>query len=228
MTPLIRPLTCGESRQVDQIAIDAFGMSGLVLMENAGREAARVIAERFPRADTCILCGKGNNAGDGYVIARHLQSAQAAAGDSGCVRIVSVVDPAELAGDAAVNANIADLAGLPITVVTDRQPLAAAVGSPTLIVDCLLGTGAQGNPRGLYADAIRLSNALPAKRVAIDLPSGLDADSGRVGEPTFRADLTLTMVAPKIGFAAETAQAVLGEVVVVAIGVPLRLLSRFR
>ena len=228
MTPSIRPLTRDESRQVDQLAVDQFGMSGLVLMENAGREAARVIADRFPLAETCILCGKGNNGGDGYVIARHLQLAQAAVGGNGTVRIVSVVDPAELAGDAAVNANIAALAEIPLTVVTDRQPLAAAVGSPTLIVDCLLGTGAQGSPRGLSAEAIRLANALPAKRVAIDLPSGLDADSGRVGEPTFRADLTLTMVAPKIGFATETAQAVLGEVVVVAIGVPLRLLSRFR
>lgn len=227
MTPVIRPLTRDESRQVDQLAVDQFGMSGLVLMENAGREAARVIAERFPLVDTCILCGKGNNGGDGYVIARHLQLAQAAVSGNGTVWIVSVVDPAELTGDAAVNANIADLAELPITVVTDPQQLAAAVGSPDLIIDCLLGTGTQGNPRGLYADVIRLANALAAKRVAIDLPSGLDADSGSAGEPTFHADLTLTMVAPKTGFAAGTAQAVLGEVVAIPIGVPLRLLSRF-
>lgn len=227
MNPSIRPLTRAESRQVDQQAIAQFGMSGLVLMENAGREAARVIADRYPLADTCILCGKGNNAGDGYVIARHLQLAQAAAA-KGAVRIVSVVDPDELSGDAAVNAQIARLAEIPMAVVTDSQQLSAAIGAPELIVDCLLGTGAQGNPRGLYAEAIRLANALPAKRIAIDLPSGLDADSGIPGEPTFSADLTLTMVAPKIGFAAGTAQAVLGEVVVVPIGVPERLLSRFR
>src|SRR5690606_15091175 len=129
--------------------------------------------------------------------------------------------------DAAVNANIAALAEIPIAVVAQPQPLAAAIGSPALIVDCLLGTGAVGNPRGLYAEAVRIANALPAKRIAIDLPSGLDADAGLPGKPTFRADLTLTMVAPKIGFAAETAKAVLGEVVVIPIGVPLRLLSRF-
>lgn len=228
MTPLIRPLTRSESRQVDQLAIERFGMSGLVLMENAGREAARVIARRVPHADVCILCGKGNNGGDGYVIARHLQLAQAAAAaGKPTVRIVSVVDPAELAGDAAVNANIARLAEIPLAVVTDPSQLADAIGSPDLIVDCLLGTGAQGNPRGLYAEAIRLANARPARRIAIDLPSGLDADSGGVGAPTFRADLTLTMVAPKIGFAAEAAQAVLGEVIVIPIGVPLQLLKRF-
>ncbi len=229
MTLLRRPLTRAESRQVDQLAIESFGMSGLVLMENAGREAARVIAARYPPADICILCGKGNNGGDGYVIARHLQLAHAAASEGqATVQIVSVVDPAELAGDAAVNAQIARLAEIPMAVVTDSQQLSAAVGTPSLIVDCLLGTGAQGNPRGVYAEAICLANALPARRIAIDLPSGLDADSGAVGEPTFCAELTLTMVAAKVGFATATAKAVLGEVVVIPIGVPLRLLERFR
>ena len=228
MTPIIRPLSRAEVRQIDQLAIDRFGMSGLVLMENAGREAARIIAERFPAGETCILCGKGNNAGDGYVIARHLQLARSASDRGGAtVRMVSVVDTAELAGDAAVNARIVELAELPIAVVAQPQQLAAAIGSPALIVDCLLGTGAVGDPRGLYAEAIRVANALPAKRVAIDLPSGLDADSGMAGEPTFQADLTLTMVAPKLGFATQTAKTVLGEVVVIPIGVPLRLLSRF-
>jgi NAD(P)H-hydrate epimerase len=223
--PLFRALTRSQVRRVDRVAIERFGMSGLVLMENAGREAAREIADRYPNANACILCGKGNNAGDGYVIARHLQFAQATSGGvSGSVRIISLVDTTELAGDAAVNHCIAQLAGIPIATVAIEQ-LSGAVGSPDLIVDCLLGTGAEGDPREPFATAIRLANAATASRVAIDLPSGLDCDSGFTADPTLRADLTLTFVAPKVGFAAQSARLVLGEVVVLPIGVPLRLLN---
>lgn len=233
-----RPLTRAEVRQIDRRAIDEFAMSGLVLMENAGREAAAVIAARYGAGKVLVLCGKGNNGGDGYVIARHLQLAQAhaatqadaasPAATGGQVRVLSLIEPAELAGDAAANHRIAALSGLAIATVTDPQQLAAAIGTPDVIVDCLLGTGAMGQPREPFAEAIRLANQAAARRVAIDVPSGLDVDSGVAASPTFAAELTLTMVAAKVGFATAAAAAVLGEVVVIPIGVPLRLLQQYR
>jgi NAD(P)H-hydrate epimerase len=230
-----RPLTRSEVREVDRIAVEEFEMNSLVLMENAGREAAGQITQLQRTGDVCILCGKGNNAGDGYVIARHLQAAHLTEcnepdGDEArlSVRIVSLSDTAELRGDAAANHTIACRAGIPINVVVDRDGVRDAIGAPAIIVDCLLGTGASGNPREPFAEAIRIANALSAKRVAIDLPSGLDCDSGELGEPTFRADLTLTFVAAKVGFSTATAQSVLGDIVVLPIGVPLRLLSRYQ
>jgi NAD(P)H-hydrate epimerase len=235
---MIRPLNRHEARQVDRIAIDQYGISGLVLMENAGRDSARWILSHFPPGNVCILCGKGNNGGDGYVIARHIDAAkidtdrskatEPAAASNWNVRIVSVVDPAELVGDAAVNQNIAERSGIDITVAQTGQSLSDAMSHADIIVDCLLGTGASGDPRGPMADAIRIANASTAKRVAIDLPSGLDCDTGVTGDPTFQADATLTFVAPKIGFDTPAARQVIGRMVTIAIGVPSRLLERYR
>ena len=240
---MIRPLNRQEARQVDRIAIDRYGISGLVLMENAGRDSARWILSNFPPGNVCILCGKGNNGGDGYVIARHLDAAKIAPDRSGGgehaaaensapetwdVRIVSVVDPAELVGDAAVNQKIAERSGIEITVARTSQSLRDAMSHADIIVDCLLGTGASGDPRGPLADAIRIANASTAKRVAIDLPSGLDCDTGLTGNPTFLADATLTFVAAKIGFNTPTARQVIGRLVTIPIGVPSRLLEPYR
>lgn len=252
-----RSLTCAESRQLDRTAIDRYGISGLTLMENAGAAAAGWIDQHYREqlavADSaggnepitvCILCGKGNNGGDGYVIARHLPTVpcyQAAfptiafprptASDSRGpvgplwqVRILSVVPLDQLSGDAAVNCRIAQAAGIAIEVVNDADSLAGALPGAGLIVDCLLGTGSQGAPRGLFAAAIRLANALPVPRIAIDVPSGLDADSGRPADPCCRATATLTMVAPKVGFANPAAAAVLGQVVCLPIGLPWAML----
>lgn len=230
MNPLT--LSVEQSRQVDTVAIRQYGINGLVLMENAGREASRWIAGRIDCAvDVCILCGKGNNAGDGYVIARHLQCDLAARADTAPptlanVRIVTVVDPAELRGDAAVNQSIARAAEIPIDVAVDAAEIAGKIGTPDVVIDCLLGTGAVGPPRGLIATAIRVANSLAAWRVAIDVPSGLDADSGISHDPTFHAAATLTFVALKSGFETATAAEALGEVVVLPIGIPWRLLRQ--
>lgn len=232
-----KKLSRQQVRDVDRIAIERYGMSGLVLMENAGREAAGWIARTFRPRDVCILCGKGNNGGDGYVIARHLETEfdrragddmHAAEPDASTrgprVRIVSVVPTDRLAGDAATNHRIAMLSELPITIATDERSLAAAIGTPDLVIDCLLGTGASGAPSGAYALAIRLANRLDAVRLAIDLPSGLGCDDGEPSDPTFRADHTLTFVAAKLGFDNPVAAAWIGQVVVLPIGVPRHLL----
>lgn len=253
-----RSLTCAQSRQLDRTAIDRYGISGLTLMENAGAAAAGWIDQHYrgqlavgddgaggnDPITVCILCGKGNNGGDGYVIARHLPTVpcyqaavsaaalpRMAASDSigpvrpyWHVRILSLVPLDQLSGDAAVNCRIAQAAGIAIEVVNDADSLAGALPGAGLIVDCLLGTGSQGAPRGLFAAAIRLANALPVPRIAIDVPSGLDADSGRPADPCCRATATLTMVAPKVGFANPAAAAVLGQVVCLPIGLPWAML----
>ena len=218
---LRRHLSRAEIRSIDQIAIQRFGMTGLVLMENAGRNAAETIQQLAPDGDICVLCGKGNNGGDGYVIARHLELMNRV------VRIVSCVDLSELSGDAASNQRIAALAQIPIAVATEPNGIASAIGHPHVIVDCLLGTGAYGNPREPIASAIRCSNQLAAIRIAIDIPSGLDCDTGVPADPTFLADHTLTFVAMKTGFTSNVAAPFLGAITVLSIGVPACLLREF-
>lgn len=231
----LRPLWRDEVREVDRIAIEQFGLAGLVLMENAGRNAAHWIATHLPPGDVCVLCGKGNNGGDGYVIARHLETYSAefsdrspAASDGWRVRIVSVVDCGQLSGDAAINHDVAVRSSIPIVTADDAVALAQCVGEPNIVVDCLLGTGATGAPRGLYADAIRLANRVSATRVAIDVPSGLDCDTGIASDPTLIADVTLTFVAEKIGFRHPPARSLVGRVVPLSIGIPKKLLSRYQ
>ncbi len=233
-----RPLCRNEVREVDRIAIEEFGIAGIVLMENASRDAAAWITSQFPPGDVCILCGKGNNAGDGYVIARHIETAETdrdeslesmfAQSGSWRVRIVSIVDCGELSGDAAINHAIAQRAAIPIAIARDAKSLEDLVGTPDVLVDCLLGTGATGPPRGLYADAVRLANRLATNRIAIDVPTGLDCDTGIAADPTFIASATLTFVAPKVGFSQASAEFFLGQVVPIAIGVPKKLLSRYQ
>lgn len=210
-----------QVRQVDQIAIESYGIPGVVLMENAGRGAAEIIDQLAGAGPITILCGSGNNAGDGYVIARHLQLAGRQ------VAIVSIVELEKLRGDAQINAEIARHADIDIIRASDRQQLDKALSDAGTIVDGLLGTGAQGPLRGLFADAVAAANDRDALRVALDIPTGLDCDSGAAADPTFRADHTITFVAAKQGFARGDAAQYVGEVHVVGIGAPQKLLDEF-
>lgn len=216
------PLSREQVRGIDRAAIDKYGMSGLVLMENAGRGAAEQIS-KWVKSDTpvTLLCGQGNNAGDGYVIARHLELM----GHS--VSIASIVDLSKLTGDAQTNAEIARKADIDIQCVYSSAALDESIRSAEVLVDCLLGTGAKGALRGLYVDAVRAANAATAVRIAIDIPTGLDVDTGEPGDPTFEAELTLTFVGEKLGFQNELAKQFLGRVEVISIGVPQKLLQPF-
>lgn len=218
----LQPLSRERVRGIDERAIRDYGISGLVLMENAGRGCAEVINRVAPAGPVAILCGKGNNAGDGYVVARHLQIALARP-----VWIVQLHDPAELSGDAAANWSIVEKAEIPHRIVTspDQGMIREAIGQSETVVDAMLGTGAAGNPRPPIATAIRVANELAALRIAIDIPSGLDCDSGEPGDPCFRADHTCTMVAAKIGFANPAAKPYTGKVHTIGIGIPLHLLQ---
>ncbi len=212
------PLTRDQVRSVDLRAIQDYGMSGLVLMENAGRGAASIIARVARPGEVIILCGRGNNAGDGYVIARHLELM----GHS--PMILSLVPRESLQGDALANAQIARAAQIDCQHVEERQTLERLLASASNIVECLLGTGARGAPRGLMGDAVRLANELDATRIAIDVPAGLDCDTGVAHDPTLRADHTISFVAAKVGFQKPTAASYLGQLHSVGIGVPKKLL----
>lgn len=212
------PLSVAQIRAIDRHAIDALGIPGVVLMENAGRGCAEhilTLLDAHAAGRVAILCGPGNNGGDGFVIARRLRLAGVA------VDVVLAAPPEKSGGDAGVNLRIIARMGLtPTRADLDLAAAVAQIQGAAVVVDALLGTGSQGAPRGALAALIEAANAAPGRRVAIDIPSGLDADSGAVHAPCFCADLTITMVAPKVGFAAPTAARVLGRVVIVDIGAP--------
>jgi len=212
-------LTRAQVREVDRLAIEVYGMSGLVLMENAGRGCADQLVSLGIASPVAICCGHGNNGGDGFVIARHLELRGYQP------RVLLVGDPDSLRGDAAANFQILRHCDVPIFPL---EAWDAAVADRVLdgadwIVDALLGTGASGEPRPPLDQLIPRLNGPAAKRLAIDLPSGLDCDTGVPARNTFRADHTCTFVAAKAGFDAPMARDYLGRVVVLDIGAPPRI-----
>jgi NAD(P)H-hydrate epimerase len=221
-------ITRQQAREVDRRAIEQYGMTGLVLMENAGRGTADVLcrlAETEPGGrlgPVVVCCGKGNNAGDGFVIARHLDIRAVA------VRVLVWADAAELTGDAATNFQILRHTGVPIEVLGNRHDaarLAQQLAGADWIVDALLGTGARGEPRPPLDAVIDQLNAAAAKRLAVDLPSGLDCDTGTAARHTIRAAETCTFVAIKRGFLAPGAEQYTGRIHVLDIGAPRALVE---
>ncbi|PHQ37257.1 NAD(P)H-hydrate epimerase [Rhodopirellula bahusiensis] len=222
MKPILQlpPMTCQRVREIDRMAMDQFQMPGIVLMENAGRGAAECMDQIAPEGSVLILCGKGNNGGDGFAIARHLQLAGRE------VTILAMAPTDELQGDALIQANITKAAGIEIQVLGEA-PAKECLPIADIIVDGLLGTGAKPPLRGRYVDVVEAANASSVRRIALDIPTGMSGDTGETGEPTFQADHTLTFAAPKIGFAKRDADRFTGEVHVISIGAPLALLRQF-
>jgi NAD(P)H-hydrate epimerase len=225
-------LTRAEVRELDRLAIGEYGLPGIVLMENAGAGAARLLHALGIDGPVAIACGRGNNGGDGFVIARHLELL------GHDVRLLLAAPLAAYAGDAAVNAEVAKRSGLPIVdlAVAQADDWRPALRGAVWIVDALLGTGATGAPRGAVAAAIGAINELrgqvpgegrAARVLAVDIPSGMDCDTGQRPGACVRADATATFVAPKPGFAAPGACEFTGAVHVLGIGAPAALLARF-
>ena len=238
----MRPLTRDQVRAVDLRAIGDYSLPGIVLMENAGRNAAHLLhalasAGTMPAPRrVAIACGRGNNGGDGFVIARHLENLGAE------IKILLACNPSVYRGDAAINHAVAVRAGITIDPL-ESAPVSewsAALAGSDWIVDALLGTGSSGAPRGAVATAIRAINlarhphgpasrpspaSRPPRVLAVDIPSGLDCDTGLAAGECVRADATATFVARKIGFDVPGAGAFTGAVHVLDIGVPRRLLD---
>lgn len=215
--PPVPVLTRAEVREIDVRALKEFGIPGLVLMENAGRNAAELLRTLGIAGPVLIIAGKGNNGGDGMVMLRHLKNAGVEA------RMLLAVDPRELTGDAAVNYGVLQAAGWEGDVwgKTLREgELEAWLRGANWIVDALLGTGSRGSPREPYATLIRAINASGTRVLAVDIPTGLDCDTGTAVEPCIRAAQTMTFVASKVGFQNPAAGEYLGEVHVIDIGIP--------
>jgi NAD(P)H-hydrate epimerase len=206
-------------READRHTIEDLGVPGLVLMENAATGVVDALRERFPEAEqVLILCGRGNNGGDGLAAARHLHNG----GHS--VQLVLFADPEKLSPDAAANYRMAEAFGVPITIIPDADlsqldELLAAV-PPDVIVDALLGTGLDRPLGGRLAEVVELVNSHPAPVLAVDVPTGLSGSSSQELGLTLAAELTVTFAALKICHVLPPACLHCGDVVVVDIGIP--------
>lgn len=217
----MQPLTREQIRKIDSYAINNMGISGLVLMENAGRNVADAIEGhmmlyRYDTAKIAIVIGSGNNGGDGFVIARHLTMR------GFYVEAFVVVPKEKITGDAAVNMEIANQFQLPIHFVNDKlYDFSAELSGFDAIVDAIGGTGITGVLAGPQASAVEAVNnhAGKAKIFAVDIPTGLDCDKGISQGPAIRADLTVTFVAKKKGFSEPGAKKHTGDVMVADIGI---------
>jgi NAD(P)H-hydrate epimerase len=212
-------LTAAEMRAADCRAIEEIGIQGAVLMENAGAAVARAVRERFPQArKPVVLCGKGNNGGDGLVAARHLADLDPS--------VFLLGHRADMKGDAAVHLAALEDSGVPLWEVTDTagcERVRAKLAEAALAIDAVLGTGLRQAPTGLVEEAIG-DLAAYAERggplVAVDLPSGLSSDTGRIEWRVPRAAVTVTFAAPKWSHVLPPACDLVGDLIVADIGIP--------
>ncbi|MBW2464951.1 MAG: NAD(P)H-hydrate dehydratase [Deltaproteobacteria bacterium] len=211
MIPLLSP---EESRALDRHAIDGLGVPGVVLMENAGAGAYRALVERFggKLSSPVIFGGPGNNGGDAWVVARHLENAGIATVP------VLVGERGQVSGDARVN--LAALEAIRGGVHEGEVDYSSLCSAATVIVDGLFGTGLDRDLGGAFAAAVRAINASDAPVLALDIPTGVHGGSGAVLGSAVRADVTTTFAAHKLGLHQHPGVALAGQVLLVSIGVP--------
>ena len=218
-------MTRDEVRAFDSWAINTLGIPGVVLMENAGRSCAELIKEKLAgvaKPKVCIFCGTGNNGGDGYVIARHLLN-------SGYKVTVVICGPPgadnKIKGDAKTNLDILERSGQPIEQLNLKggdipSRIKAFAAGADMLIDGLFGTGLNGQLSDEYKQLIESINGENRPILAVDIPSGLDCDTGEPLGAAIRANYTVTFVAVKKGFkSADTVTEYIGETFVASIGV---------
>ena len=222
----MKVVTAAEMRQIDQDTIEGIGIPGIVLMETAGSAIVRAIEQYYPTCQRIgIFAGKGNNGGDGIVIARQL------AHIGRDVRLFLVSPPDNFTGEAQTNLQIAKNLGLRIEeMLTDaalgsdffveRSTSLTHIASCELLVDAIFGTGLRGTVRDPIATVINAINRLPTPILSVDLPSGLDADTGHSLGTCVRADRTVTIGLPKRGLLMHPGAELAGKLEVVDIGFP--------
>ncbi len=222
---MMKLLTAAQMRKLDETAIKDMGIPGIVLMENASRGLFKVISNEMAPLDgkyALIVCGKGNNGGDGFAVARYLLNAGATP------EVVLGAKPADIKGDAKTNMEICVRMGIPVISITEAKklsPLRNRVKKADLLVDALLGTGVKGEVKPFYLKIIKAINNADCPVFAVDVPSGISVDEGRVYNGAVEADHTATFGAAKIGLFVHPAAEKAGSVYVVDIGIPRSLLD---
>lgn len=210
---MLRALTAEQSQAMESRAVSVAGVSLTELMRNAGEAVARELAERVPEGRVVVLVGPGNNGGDGWVAARVLHSSGRE------VRVLAMRAPEQLSGEAAKAAEEAVRAGVEWAVPAD-PPTADGLAEATAIIDALLGTGSAPPLRDPVSSWCAAANASGAYIVSVDVPTGVDSDSGAVSGDAVEADVTVTFTAPKRGLVVYPAAVKAGEVLVADIGIP--------
>lgn len=211
-------LNAEQMRNIDRRAIERFGVPSIVLMENAALAVVDAIAEHYPEAGrVALICGLGQNGGDGFAVARHLEN-------RGVVPVLIIVgDRAAIKGDARTNLLICERLGIPIydlRTSDDVETALAHAADADLIVDAIFGTGLNRAPADVHADVIRGIAELRIPVLAVDLPSGANASAAEPFEPCLQAEVTVTFAAPKLCHVFEPASLYCGEVIVADISIP--------
>lgn len=221
----MRVLGADQMREADRRTIEEIGIPSLVLMENAGRQVVTALQSAFEQLASlrvAVLAGRGNNGGDGFVIARVL-------GQRGVDVTVFVLGTlADVRGDARVNLEILGRLGSPVVEVPGEEAWelhASELAACDLVIDALFGTGLKTPLAGFYETVVADVNSLGATVVSVDLPSGLSADTNEVIGPAVEADLTVTFAAPKLPLVLPPAREHAGDLVVVDIGIPPRVID---
>ncbi|MFH1858023.1 MAG: NAD(P)H-hydrate epimerase [Candidatus Omnitrophota bacterium] len=220
----MKPVDASAMREIDLAAQEQYGIPELVLMESAGRETAQVALEKIKNSNESVafFCGKGNNGGDGFVAARHLYLSGVP------IAVFYIGEKKFLKGSARINFEILERFGCLIQEIRDGADLQQQLlqhGTFQLAVDALLGIGLKGEVQEPYRSVIHQINRLPCPVLAVDVPSGLCASTGRVLGCCVQAEWTVTFGLPKKGFYAEAGPSVSGEVIIKNIGYPKALLS---
>lgn len=220
----MKAATSEHMRNIDREAFELYGIPGIVLMENAGIAVSNHAANSTGRwGKVCIVCGRGNNGGDGFVAARHLSSRKIktvvylTGGDDG------------LKGDALINYNIIKKMGLDIRhIISDKDipGLTEDIKTSDMVVDALLGTGAKGEVRGIYGDIIDAINEYACRVISVDIPSGMDSDTGKILGKGVRADCTVTFGLPKVGLYTYPGAEYAGKIFIEDISIPDSLIEK--
>lgn len=216
------PLRKEKIRLLESLTINDFKIPGLILMENAGSKSAEFIYKELPNPtqdQVIILCGKGNNGGDGFVIARHLNNLGVS------VKVYLFADRQLLTGDAKINLEILYKMKVFVEEVLNIEKVSDAIKSSNIIVDAMLGTGVDGEIKESLKLIIRVINSQPNKVVySIDTPTGLDCNTGVILGECVKASKTLTFIAAKTGFYLEKGPQNCGEIFVIDISIPTDLI----
>ncbi|TLD40066.1 MAG: NAD(P)HX epimerase / NAD(P)HX dehydratase [Candidatus Jettenia ecosi] len=215
-------LTREEMRELDRKAIEEYKIPGIILMENAGRNVAEEVMKMIDNPEkvkVAILCGKGNNGGDGFVVARHLHNYHIPLKVFLLAKIADILKD----GDAGTNLQILLRMRVPVQEMidsADRDNAVKELDSYTILIDALFGTGLSGEVREPFKTFIRGINNLNKSMVSVDIPSGLDCNTGKVLGAAIKAVKTVTFAASKRGFYLGDGPGYTGEVVVTDISIP--------